>query len=127
MTGVQTCALPIWKLSHDGWKKMKEKEREGFPSHKEKKNCAGRPTFFKSLISKLSPALVNIIIRANFLKSGDIFNKLGANKFKTYGPKIIPVKSIPTSAGSLNFMKIPPKIIPNKNIKAKLNNILSSL
>lgn len=28
------------KFSRDGWKKMREKEREGFPSHKEKKNRA---------------------------------------------------------------------------------------
>ena len=44
---------------------------------------AGRPTFFKSLISILSPARVKIIISAICLKSVDIFKIAGSSRFST--------------------------------------------
>ena len=86
-------------------------------------NIAGRPTFFKSSISRLSPALVNIMMRANSLKSADIESIELSNKFKQYGPNTIPVIISPKSDGSFKSENIFPSIIPHKNINAKLRSI----
>ena len=85
---------------------------------------AGRPTFFKSLISSASPALVRITIRAICLKSAEIFNSSGAIKFSAYGPNTIPVSSIPTRPGSFSFCMVPLNIMPQRTIIARLKSIL---
>ncbi|EEB35551.1 hypothetical protein ANHYDRO_01735 [Anaerococcus hydrogenalis DSM 7454] len=63
------------------------------------------PAFFKSEISKESPAFIKIIIRAICLSSADMDKVLGSIKFRTWGPKIIPVKSMPIRAGIFIFYK----------------------
>ena len=90
-------------------------------------SIAGRPTFFKSLISKDNPALVSIITKANCLKSGDINIIFSSNKFKAWGLKIIPVKIIPMSLGNFSLSNILPINKPSKKITAKLVNIHTSL
>ena len=79
-------------------------------------NMAGRPTFLKSLRSKDKPALIRIIINAILLKSDDIFKIELSIRFNTYGPKIIPVKIIPSRLGNFSFLQIQPVNIPNNNI-----------
>ena len=45
-------------------------------------SIAGRPTFFRSLISTVSPALIRITISAICLSSEDIFKISSEIKFK---------------------------------------------
>ena len=47
-------------------------------------------------------------------------------RFKTYGPNIIPVISIPNKLGNLHFWHNHPKIMPKLKINATLNNIKKS-
>ena len=55
-----------------------------------------------------------------------IFNVFGSSKFNKYGPRIIPVISIPSKLGSLSFSKIFPSAIPHKNARARDNSIFLS-
>ena len=64
-----------------------------------------------------------MIIRANSLKSADIESIELSNRFKQYGPNIIPVIISPKREGSFNRENIFPKSIPHKNINAKLRSI----
>ena len=84
---------------------------------------AGLPIFFKPDKSRLSPALVKIIIRAIFLSSAEMPSILASIRFRTYGPSSMPVISMPSRLGSLIFRHSQPRDIPTIKISATLNNI----
>ena len=65
-------------------------------------STAERPDFFRSLRSRDSPALISMMISAIFLRSADMDNMDGSRKSSTYGPRTIPVASIPMMRGSLS-------------------------
>ena len=67
---------------------------------KKESSIAGLDAFFKDESSSVKPALINIIIKAIFLNSADIFKIAGESRFNAYGPIIIPTNSIPMIFGS---------------------------
>ena len=64
-------------------------------SRNEDMRIALRPAFFRSFKSSDRPALIRIMIRAIFRRSADIERIDGSRKSRTYGPRTIPVTSIP--------------------------------
>ena len=64
---------------------------------------AGRPVFLSPDISSPSPARIKIMMSAIFLNSDEMFNIFSSRRFNTYGPRTIPVRSIPRSPGNFNF------------------------
>lgn len=86
-----------------------------------------RPAFFKSFKSSDRPALIRIIIRAIFRRSADIERIDGSRKSRTYGPRTIPVRSIPMILGSFSFWQIAPMTSPTRKISDKDVSIISLL
>ena len=56
---------------------------------------------------------------ASWRKSAEISKNAGRNRFKTCGPRIIPVRIIPRMLGSFNFKKIDPSRSPSKKMSAR--------
>ena len=65
-------------------------------------------------------------MRAIFLSSDDMFKIESSIRFKTQGPRIAPVRIIPTSPGSPTLFESMAAAIPTNMINAILNNISSS-
>ena len=86
-----------------------------------------RPAFFRSFKSSDRPALIRIMIRAIFRRSADIERIDGSRKSRTYGPRTIPVTSIPMILGSFNFWQIAPMTSPTRKISDKDVSIISLL
>ena len=86
-----------------------------------------RPAFFRSFKSSDRPALIRIMMRAIFLRSADIERIDGARKSSTYGPRTIPVISMPMIRGSFNFWQIAPMTSPTRNMSDKDVSIISLL
>ena len=86
-----------------------------------------RPAFFKSFKSSDRPALIRIMIRAIFRRSADIERIDGSRKSRTYGPRTIPVRSIPMILGSFSFWQIAPMTSPTRKISDKDVSIISLL
>ena len=86
---------------------------------------AGRPTFFKSDKSSDRPAFSKMIINAIWRSSAEIDKIDGSSRFRTYGPKIIPVISIPIMRGSFNCWQIAAVASPTRKIRARDVNIKS--
>ena len=79
-------------------------------------SMAGRPTFFKSFTSKERPALVKMMMSAMRRKSEDMFKIESSIILREYGPRMIPVKSIPIKLGKWIFLHIHPINIPINKI-----------
>ena len=86
-----------------------------------------RPAFFRSFKSSDRPALIRIMIRAIFRRSADIERIDGLRKSRTYGPRTIPVRSIPMILGSFSFWQIAPMTSPTRKISDKDVSIISLL
>ena len=69
-------------------------------------------------------ALVRIMINAILRSSADIPRILSSNRLSTYGPRTIPVISMPSKLGNLIFWHIHPINIPKIRISEILNNII---
>lgn len=82
---------------------------------------------FRSFKSSDRPALIRIMIRAIFRRSADIERIDGSRKSRTYGPRTIPVTSIPMILGSFNFWQIAPMTSPTRKISDKDVSIISLL
>jgi hypothetical protein len=67
---------------------------------------AGLPTFLRSEMFSDKPAFIKIMIKAICLSSVDMLRMLESRKFRTYGPRTIPVTSIPIIRGSFSFWHI---------------------
>lgn len=79
---------------------------------------AETPFFLKSFRLRFNPALVKMMTSASFLKSAEIPKTDGDIRFNTYGPRTIPIISIPKSGGNLIFDKIEPSSKAHKQITA---------
>ena len=64
------------------------------------------------------PALIMMITRANFQRSGDILRILGSNKLRACGPSTIPVSIMPIIAGTLIALQAAPIAKPKRKISA---------
>ena len=85
---------------------------------------AGLPIFLSPDRSSPRPALVRIMINAILRSSADIPRILSSNRLSTYGPRTIPVISMPSKLGNLIFWHIHPINIPKIRISEILNNII---
>ena len=86
-------------------------------------NTAGLPTFFRTEISSVNPALIRIIIRAIFLISADMLKTEASIKFSVYGPRTTPAAIIPTRGGRC----ILAQHFPDKSQINKISEILNSI
>ena len=111
-----TAASILETSSKSGAKRKKAKISK--PAGTQDIIIAGRPTFFKSERLRESPAFKRIIMSAICRNSDDIDRIDGSNTFNTYGPKTMPVISIPIMRGSFHFWQIAAVDSPIKNIKA---------
>ena len=91
------------------------------------RRIALRPAFFRSFKSSDRPALIRIMIRAIFRRSADIERIDGSRKSRTYGPRTIPVTSIPMILESFSFWQIAPMTSPTRKISDKDVSIISLL
>ena len=64
---------------------------------------AGRPTFFRSARSRDRPAFSRMMIRAICRRSAEMDRMDGSRRSRTYGPRRMPVISIPIIRGSPIF------------------------
>ena len=85
---------------------------------------AGLPTFLRSSRLRDKPALIKIMINAISLKSAEIIKIDSSKRFKTYGPNMIPVNSMPIIRGSFKRCQSAAKANPAKKIKDNDVNII---
>ena len=87
---------------------------------------AGLPAFFRSSMSRDSPARAKMTIRASCRRSAEMDRTVESSTSSILGPSTIPVMSIPSRLGSPMRLKRSPRSIPHKKMSAKLISIVGS-
>src|SRR5699024_6140140 len=112
-------ARVIWSIA---WAKSRN-TRISQVAGTQDRRIAGLPTFFKSDKYRVSQTLIRKIIMAICLRSEEMERMELSRRLSRYGPRRIPVKSIPMILGRCSLWQTPAINSPARKMKASEVNI----